>query len=431
MLSWRIHVFISAALIGLAQATAARAEEPAPIRIARLVAQLGSDAYDVRTRATEDLSHVGAAARESLEAALLSNDPEVRLRAKELLRRLTADSLWQGTRVECGAAETTSDFLTRMSEKSGNRLLLGDQFGSFENRTCAGRVAPGEFWPVLDQFCAAHQYRIRPHYDTRQPGLVVVGGVPPKFPIAYAGPVRACVTSARRAYSEELNHDELTSEVSHTFQLSVQLTWEDQLHLVAYRSQPEVVTARTPTGVELATAAPPTGSWNVAGQSTRQLAMTLKLAPPPVAAREIDTLKLRWGLVAVGDFGVLETDQLKSTEPTFQEDVELVVEAVATGPGQRCEVTAVVVRGLALPEPQEILFQENELELLDSHGHPYRKQGQTNSLTDVGARLKATFLGESDDSVPARLRLRYPRIRSQRDVEIVFRHVPLPVARPE
>jgi len=33
--------------------------------------------------------------------------------------------------------------------------------------------------------------------------------------------------------------------------------------------------------------------------------------------------------------------------------------------------------------------------------------------------------------VPQRMAFTYPRLRSQKDVELVFRHVPLPVARPE
>jgi hypothetical protein len=318
-----------------------------------------------------------------------------------------------------------------LAERSGNRLLLGDQFGGFKDRGVDRSWSTTEFWPLLDQLCQLGNYRVRPHYDSRLPGLVVVDGTATKFPIAYAGPIRATVANARRVFTEELNYEELGSELTHTFQISLQLMWEDRFRLVAYRSQPEVISARTDLGVELASTSAPSSSWNVAGQNSRQLSMNLKLHPPSIAARELDTLKLRWGVVAVGDFSTLEVDDLSSSAPRFQEDVELVVESITSNPGQRCEVTTVVTRSLAPPEPQEILFQENDLELVDTLGRPYRKQGQTNSLTESGARLKATFIGEADDSIPGQLRLTYPRIRAQRDVEIVFRHVPLPVAKPE
>ena len=42
-----------------------------------------------------------------------------------------------------------------------------------------------------------------------------------------------------------------------------------------------------------------------------------------------------------------------------------------------------------------------------------------------------TLQAPEPESRPHKLRLVYPRLRSQRDVEIVFRHVPLPAALPE
>lgn len=94
-------------------------------------------------------------------------------------------------------------------------------------------------------------------------------------------------------------------------------------------------------------------------------------------------------------------------------------------------MSIVINRDLMMPDPHEIIFQENELELFDEQGRPFRKQGQTNSATDTGSRSKLTFVGESADAVPARLRLSYPKLRAQKDMEIVFRDVPLPVGKPE
>jgi hypothetical protein len=45
--------------------------------------------------------------------------------------------------------------------------------------------------------------------------------------------------------------------------------------------------------------------------------------------------------------------------------------------------------------------------------------------------MKLSYTGESAESAPKLLRFNYPRIRSQRDLEIVFRNVPLPAGRPE
>ena len=46
-------------------------------------------------------------------------------------------------------------------------------------------------------------------------------------------------------------------------------------------------------------------------------------------------------------------------------------------------------------------------------------------------QLKIAFIGESADSEPKSLKLHYPRLRARRDVELVFRNVPLPVSKPE
>jgi hypothetical protein len=127
----------------------------------------------------------------------------------------------------------------------------------------------------------------------------------------------------------------------------------------------------------------------------------------------------------------LEIDDLTSTAVHRQDDLELVVESMQESPGARYELSLVAQRDLIMPEPQEILFQENDVELFDQHDRPFRKQGQTNSLTERGARVRLSFSGESPDSKPQRLKFLYPRIRAQRDLEIVFRNVPLPVGRPE
>ena len=243
--------------------------------------------------------------------------------------------------------------------------------------------------------------------------------------------MRGRITSARRAFNEELSYEDARSEKTHTFQLNLEMTWEDRFKLVAYRSQLEVVEALTDAGQVLAAAQPASGGWNVAGSGTRQLTMNLRLNPPPATARELDTLRLTWGLIAVGDMVPLVVDDLSSHEPHFQDDLELVVDNFQPTTGSRYELAVSIRRDLNLPEPQEILFQEHELELLDTMGQPLRKLGQTGTLAEHGATFKANFVGEGENVTPKKLRFTYPRLRSQRDVEIVFRHVPLPMGRPE
>jgi hypothetical protein len=421
------------ALVGLLAASSVTAQPPeTEIRVARLIRQLGSDVYAERHEANDELAGFGPEIRASLEKATTDADAEVRLRAKDLLMRLKVRELWAGTPVQL-PRETlpASKLLALVGEQTCNRVLVGDQYGSFHEQDVAWDKPQANFWEAIDLICRASGNRVRPHYDTRQPGLVVVAGTPTRFPLAYAGPVRAQISTARRVFTEELDYEDFDSELTHTFQLGLQAMWEEGFRLVAYRCQPEVVQALTDTGIELPASASSSGGWNVAGAGTRQLTMSLRLHPPSTNARELDTLKLKWGLLAAGDMAALDVTDLKSTEPHYQDDIELVVESVQQVPGGRWEVALMLSRDLVIPEPQEVLFQENEIELFDAQGRAFRKQGQTNSLAEGGAKIRLTFAGEASDSQPKTLKFTYPRIRSQRDLEIVFRHVPLPTGTPQ
>jgi hypothetical protein len=422
-------------LTGVVLAAAARGraqEPPTEVRVARLIRDLGSESFIERERATAELKLLGPATRRQLEEASASDDAEVRAQAALLLKQLRLADLWAPALVSCQAqGAQAGSILASLAEQSGNRLLVGDQYGAFHDAPVNLDHAEVPFWQVLDDLCRQTGNQVRHHYDSRSPGLVVVQGDPGQFPVAYAGPVRSQIVSARRVFIEEMNYDTLKSEITHTFQFNLQMMWEDRFRLVAYRSQPDLISAVAEGGAELAAAQPAGSGWNVAGAGTLQLAMNLRIQPPSTQARKLDRLRLAWGLIAVGDMRTLEVSDLSSQAPHFQDDLELVVESVQERPGARYEVSVLVNRDLIIPQPQEILFQENNFELFDAEGRPFRKQGQTNSLTDQGARIRFTFAGETPASVPRVLRLMYPRLRAQHDLAIEFQGVPLPVGQPE
>jgi hypothetical protein len=416
----------------LAEPPASTSNPAAAPRVARLVRDLGADSFAVRVQASEELAKLGATARAEVVAATRSDDPEVRLRAKDLLRAINTSDLWSPARFTCPEAPTSAAALLRqLAEQTGNHVLVGDQFGTFADCEVRLDYAVADYWQVLDEICRRSGNHCRTHYDSRRPGVVVVAGAAGRQPLAYAGPVRGRVTSARRAFTEEVSYEDLRSEKTHTFQLNLEMTWEDRFKLVAYRAQADVAEAATDAGTRVTAATPTSSGWNVAGAGMRQVTMNLRLNPPPASARELDALKLTWGLIAVGDMTNLEVANLASREPHFQDDVELVIDSLEPATGGRYDLVVTIRRDLNLPEPQEILFQEHELDLLDAAGQPLRKLGQTPTLADHGAMLKASFSAESEEQTPAKLRFSYPRLRSQRELEITFRHVPLPTGKPE
>ena len=412
----------------------ATAQEPSgdEIRVARLVERLGSDSYLDRDQANEELAKLGEAAQAKLESAISNPDPEIRLRAKQLLRLLRIREIWAPGKVDLGASRmTASKALTEVSRQTGNRVLMGEPYGSFIDGEIALEPGAGTFWATLDEICRQTGNHVKPHYDTRSPGFIVVGGGPGRHPLAYAGPVRAQIVAAKRSFTEDFDYEEHDSDISHAFQFDLRMMWEDRFRLVAYRAQPELILAKTDGGDELPASQPAASGWNVLTPGTRQASLSLRLRPPSVSASKLETLALKWALVASGDPASLTVDDLKSTEPHFQDDVEMTVENVRQGPGPRLDMTVIVSRDLLLPEPQDVVFQENEFELFDGDGRAWRRQGQTNGLTDRGARFELTFTGDNPQSTPKTLRMTYPRVRARQDLEIVFRNVPLPVARPD
>lgn len=328
-------------------------QEPSPeIRVARLVKQLGSSAYELRTSARDELARLGPTARQQLEKAIADPEPEVRIHAKDLLKQLKLDELWAPRLVSLPAGkQPVSKLLEAVAEQSGNRLLMGDQYGTFHDQPIDWNRPRVSFWEAVDELCRQSGNRVRPTYDSRQPGLVVVAAKESKFPLASNGPVRAQITSARRDFAEDLDYETLASEKTHKFQFGLQLMWEDRVHVVAYRSQPELTSATTDTGQQLGATQAAGGAWNVASGGARQVSMTLRLQPPATSATRLKSLKLRWGLIAVGDPATLEVPAVADKQPHFQDDVELVVESIDRKGGALCEVELLLTRGLVIPDP--------------------------------------------------------------------------------
>jgi hypothetical protein len=407
------------------------------LRVARLIRDLGAESFDRRREAHEVLRSLGSLPREQLEQALEeTNDPEVRLQARQLLEQLRIDELWEpaffnASTAETEDASTASARLAELAQQSGNRLLVGDQYGPFKDGPVTIDASRIPFWKAVDQLCQQSGNHVRPHYDTRNPGLVVVSGAPGDYPVAYSGPLRAKLSGAKRVFIEELDYEALESDVTHTFQLNLQIMWEDRFRLVGYRSQPTLVEAITDTGEQLSSTDQASSGWNVASPGALQVSMILRMRPPTTEAQSLKTLKLHWDLVAVGDMRVFEIDDLAEKTRHVRGDLELGIESISKRQNARYDLTAVVNRLRVVPDPPEVLFHENEFELLDADDRPFLRQGQTNNLTDEGAKMKLSFVGQSSDSEPKKLRFHYPRIRSQRTLEIVFEDVPLPVGKPD
>jgi hypothetical protein len=423
---------LAAMLAGLAIVPAAAQEDAPAVRVARLIPLLGSHSYAERRLATEELEKLGPLAREALQQQADSADPEIRRRAGELLGKLHVADLWEPSRVtvQC-RQESAKKVLEQLAGQSGNRVAPEDGTYAMHEAPVTLAATSAPFWSVLDDLCLQSGNYVRPYYDHRRPGFVVVAGRFGKFPMAYAGPIRGRVTGARRMFTEELDHEKGTSEVTHNFQLTLQFTWEDRFRPVAFRSQAELVEAITDTGVRVTTNGVACPDWEAAADSSRMVTTALSLRPPPTAAKQLDVLRVRWGLFAVGDMATLDVRELAAGRSFTQDDLRLTVLEYEKIGASRYRIVLLVNRDLALPEPRSVAFHENEFDLYDAQDQPLRKMVNSWRFTDEGLRIQATFTQPGEGGQPAALRFSYPRIRSQRALDILFRDVPLPTARPE
>ena len=406
--------------------------EKQDIRVARLIRQLGAADFSQRQQADEQLARLGPSSRAPLEEAVSDEDLEVRLRAKRLLDRLKLEDLWTGATVEIQVRdEPASKILASLAAQSGNHIHVGDPYGNFAEAKLDLNYAAMNYWQAVDEICGKTGNRVRPHYDMHTPGVVVSAGAPGNFPRAYGGPVRAQITGATRVFIEALNYEEQKAELTHSFQIGLQFMWEDRFHIVGYAALPELVEAVTDNKIVISSCQNAGGGWNATSRGLRQVTASMKLNPVPVSAKSFEVFRIKWGLIAVGETATLDIPRIEPDKLYSQDDLSLKIEAIEKQPTAKYTLSLNVLRDLAMPDPQEVVFQEYEAELSDGQGRAFRLQSQTHALTDRGVQLKLVFTGDSAESEPKSLKLHYPRLRARRDVEMVFHNVPLPVGKPE
>ena len=429
---WLKLIVLTAMCFAAAAGTLFGQEPDENPRVARLIKRLGSPSYIQRRRAGAELARIGAQGRRQLEKAAESDDPEVRMRAEQLLKKLKLREMWAPSIVQVDAkGRPASAVIRSVAGQSGNLVSVGEQFRIFDDQQITLDYRRGAFWQVIDDVCQQSGNYVRPHNDTRLPGLVVVAGKPGKNPRAYAGPLRVEMTTAQRLFKEEFDYQDESSEVTHTFRIGLSVLWEQRFRLLAFRERPSLVLARTDTGVSLTARRADDVSWQVAEIGSRQINVEMLLPPPPTSAKQFDVLTLRWELIAVGDMATLEVGDLSAGAVHRRDGLELSIKSVVKESDTRHILTVEISRNLLIPEPRDVLYHENEIELLDAEGKPLRLVTQTGEPTNAGARLKIVFEGDSADQTPKTLRVRYPKIRTRRSLDITFRDVPLPTAQPK
>ena len=403
--------------------------QPEAVQVARWVERLGAESFQQRNEAAEELQKLGPVGRQQLELAASAADPEIRLRAEQLLRQLRLADIWQPSRVQGKWQNGLMKNINRtVAAQSGTPLQWGDAAGDFRE----GRVSlelDGTFWQCIDRLTVQGGNIVRPHYDAQLPGLVVVSSTSQLPPTAYSGPLRGQVLSVRRTFNEELDLTSNQNDVTHNLQMQLQLMWEDRLHLASYRSQPKLVEAVTDSGERLSLSQPASQLWQPVDRGLRLVKTNLRFSPPRQPCTRLNRLQLAWDLIAVGEFQHLNLTDLTPDRTHRAAGLELTINQLHRQ-GTLWELTITVARDLATPEPHEVLFVENRISLTDSTQRPFHYRDQTAYLTDSGTRLSIRFSPPDAESTPAEVQFSYPTLRAQREQNFTFENIPLPNSRP-
>ncbi|MCG8583121.1 MAG: hypothetical protein MI757_00215 [Pirellulales bacterium] len=408
-----------------------------PVRVAHLIDRLGSSSFARRQSAERELLGLGQRTMGPLQKAASGDDPEVRLRAEKLLDELKVRRLWSASMIDCKSEDQLASVVLReAAHESENKLVFGGRFDNFVDRDV--QVDPGrkEYWRVVDQVCRQTENHLSFRRQAETGATVIVAGKPGKYPVAYAGPLRVFLKQAKREFSESFDYEDGTTDIGHTFAIELAANWETRCKLLAYQSDAYVVAATTEKGQRLLTAPGSSGGWSVVQPGVGQIETTLRLQPPSVAASKLKELHLRWNLVAAGDPRTIELSDLATPRVYRQDDVELVFEGIVKQTETSYEASFVVARGALIAELKDLGQSEYHAAMLDDTGkrmpiHSRNVESSTNSRRETpfaveGTRIIVTFLASSAERKPAKLRFTYPKIRSRKALDIVFRDVRLP-----
>jgi hypothetical protein len=153
------RVFSCSIVTSLLLTLTAAAAEPADTgRVARLIADLGSEDYEVRQAATKELDALGVTALKKLKEAATSGDDEIRHRAHVLAhaisQRLETERLLTPSRVRLVCKDmSVADAVTELGKKTGFNIQLEGDKTKFASKRISLDTGDTNFWEALNQLC--------------------------------------------------------------------------------------------------------------------------------------------------------------------------------------------------------------------------------------------------------------------------------------
>jgi hypothetical protein len=398
---------------------------------ARLVGELGADRPDARDRAERKLILLGERAREALGSGAKSADPEVKVRATALLRRLDLYLQlrpWYApeSRVTLGGRMTLQEAVLQVERQTGQKVSAD----AWPPEAFAIDLKEVPFWDALEAIGAASG---RKSLSGDKLGPRFVGTRHVKAPSVTAGPFRLAlrtITEDRRYFIDSATDDS-------TWMLELELKWEKSIDPV--RTYGAVTRATDDAGADYVVGFEAYGERIIAGmypgflEDHHRTLGEVFLATNQVPPRQVRTLAELSGVATVyvrGSKGEIvlplpapgdsSTDRITVYDDRLEhlEEVTLSLSEV-----QREETRLTCKLDFKNADPRLLWDIFNYLYLTDGAGMKY--QGIPQTYSDQDAWFTLTFDSVPAAAEPTGIAIRLPRILVRVEIPFTLRDIPV------
>ncbi len=418
--------------------------KPAPIdaTVAKLVADLGSEEYQVREKAGKELAKLGEKALPDLRRSLNATENlEVSRRLSVLIRKLDYDRLVNPKRVTLKMKDkSVKEILDAMAKQTGYKIEFSDGGNdtkySFEFDNTA-------FWPALDQVAKAAGLTVNSGYDDDSVHLYRGNSVSPY--VSYSGPFRlvaSYISTSKNIQLSNLSPNGFGNRGQEYINMSFQIFSEPKNPILGV-NQVELLTAEDETGASLIPPKDPnnrSSHYYNQGYRSHNASANLNLVRGNRDATRISTLKGRVGVVLLAGTvpEIIVPDPLNVKSKKFSGrtavlDIEAVTEN-GKGSGQYT-VSVTVSRAGVDPNRHDYSWANNawqKMELIDEQGNKYKAQHYNHiNSTPTSIQMTVPFGPDTRTPNPPKLgppvKLVFNEWQSvTSDVTFEFKDVPLP-----
>lgn len=410
----------------LTSADTGQADSAPPLeKIRQWVADLADPDFSTRETAQRRLLKLGRLALDPLRAVQDSSDIEQRLRARDILRELDRQSLWEPTRVSRQEKDVLAvDVFRHLADETGNPIHWARSPKSFSQKVDVNWTSV-PYWQAIDDLSRLSQIVPRVYDDPSRSGLVLTHGDPGDYPAAYVGPLRLHLLGLRRSTTLGLNLGDRVTDEQDSLELTSMLTWEQRFDLCRYTGRPRIVRALTDADEDLGIERPAAVAMMHLARRQRQLVFSSRIRPPSKPATRFTQLDLEFDFVAAGDFQKLEVkfDATSATTENNGYELELMETKKLT---DRIEIVLNWSRPVPYDKMNLTDMADEYLEVLDES-----EQVLPHSLHQVvGGResVRYTVHVLEKQGKPTAIRYNVAMLKSERTIRFRFRDVPLPVA---